>query len=313
MKKFINQHQKIKSIGRILDKYPAAFANKLKAQAMIADYNQNCDDLSELISQLLRPASTIHRPKQDSQQKLVTALSEFLGMGILLASHLDNKPLLDILKVYKAKMNNVSAYKLFEMADHVAEELEKRSDLALGFGISTENMLAFKGLVTDFGIVLENTGVLLTIRRSGWNDLRNKLNTCSKMIRHQIDPFIIFNEKEFPELYKDYMLIRGSRKRRKRPTMDEDPSAGEISGVVTDCITHLPLANATINILNHESSYTTDADGYYLVEELGAGSFTISCYAPGYVVPEQVTSPIAEGESLIIDFALVPAIKPPGN
>jgi len=70
MKTFINQHQKIKSIGRVMNKYPAAFADKLKAQALIADYSQQSDELSELISQLLRPASTIHRPKQDSQQKL---------------------------------------------------------------------------------------------------------------------------------------------------------------------------------------------------------------------------------------------------
>jgi len=304
MKTFINQHQKIKAIGRILNKYPAAFANKLKALAMIAEYNQQSDELSELISQLLRPASTIHRPKQDSQQKLVASLSEFLGIGILLAAHLGDMPLLDILKVYKSRIRNVSAYKLFEMAVHVVEELEKKSGLAIEFGISTENLLAFKELVTDFGITLDNTAVLLNSRKSGWNELRKKLNACSKMIRLQIDPFIIFNEKEFPDLYKDYMLVRGSRKRRKR-TVTDDPTTGEISGVVTDSVTGLPLANVTINLLNHES-YTTDADGYYLIDELEADSCTVNCFLPGYDVPLPVTDELAAGESLVIDFVLVP-------
>ena len=312
MKTFINQHQKIKSIGRVINKYPAAFADKLKAQAMITDYSQHSDELSELISQLLRPASTIHRPKQDSQQKLVSALFEFLGMGILLASHLEDKPLLDILKVYKAKINNVSAYKLFEMADHVAEELEKKADLALEFGISTEKMLAFKELVTDFGVTLDNTGMLLTSRKSDWNDLRKKLNTCSKMIRLQIDPFIIFNEKEFPDLYKDYMLVRGSRKRRKRPASD-DPTTGEVSGIITDSVTGLPLANVTVNLLNYESAFTTDHDGYYLIDELEAGTISISCHAIGYDVPQQVTATISAGESLLIDFSLIPAVNPLNN
>ena len=130
---FENQHQKIKAIGRILNKYPAAFANKLKALAMIAEFNQQSEELSELISQLLRPASIIHRPKQDSQQKLVASLYEFLGMGILLASHLGDMPLLDILKVYKSRIRNVSAYKLFEMAVHVVEELEKKAGLKSKF------------------------------------------------------------------------------------------------------------------------------------------------------------------------------------
>lgn len=247
-------------------------------------------------------ASTIYRPKQDSQQKLMASLSEFLGMGILFAAHLGDMPLLDILKVYKARMRNVSAYKLFEMAVHVVEELEKKAELAIEFGISTENLLAFKELVTDFGVTLDNTAVLLTSRKSGWNDLRKKLNTCSKMIRLQIDPFIIFNEKEFPDLYKDYMLVRGSR---KRPATDE-PTTVEISGVVTDSVTGLPLANVTVNLLNHESAYTTDTDGYYLIDELEAGSFTVSCYLPGYDVPQPVTDELASGESVIIDFSLAP-------
>ena len=294
-----------------MNNYPQAFENKTEALAMKADLNQQSDELTELISKLLRPASTIHRPKQDGQQKLLTVVQEYIGMGILLATHNKNMPLLDILKVYKSKVQYVSSYRLYEIAVHVAEELGKHITLGEEFGLTTERLSGFNEMITGFGETLENTGVLLTDRKSGRNDLNTKVVACSKVIRLKIDPFMIFNEQEFPDLFKDYMLVRGSRKRKKR-TAKTDITTGDISGVVTDSVTGLPLANATINILEQETAYTTDADGYYLIDELDASTYNLGCYAIGYNVPQQVVSQLTAGESLIIDFSLVP-VNPINN
>ena len=309
MKTFINKHQKIKSICRVMNNHQQAFANKTKALQLKDEFNQQNDAVSELISRLLRPASTIHRPKQDSQQKLGLAIQENIGMGILLATHLGNKPLLDILKVYKARLNNVSAYKLFEMAGHVAEELQKYSEIGIEFGLSEEKLTAFTSQIADFGETLNSTGSKLTNRKSDWNALNRQLLLCSKTIRMQLDPFIEFNEKDFPDLFKEYMLVRGSRKRRKRIIINES-SSGDISGVVTDSLSGLPVANVTLNLLEHETAYLTDADGYYLIDELAAASYTVSCHATGYEVPQQVTVELAADESLFINFSLVPVANP---
>ena len=305
MRMFINRHQRNKSICRVLNNYPLAFQNKAKALAMKEEFNNQSEEVSDLISSLLRPSSTIHRPKQDSQQKFVATVFEYIGMGILLATDLENMPLLDILKVYKSKITKVSAYRLFEIAIHVSEELQKYPELAVAFGITEEKMAEFNDQISAFGETLDNTGALLTNRKSGWNDLRKQLLSCSKIIRNKLDPFIEFNETEFPDLFKDYMLVRGSRKRRKR-AVKEDTTTCELSGVVTDKATGLPIANATIILLEHETVYTTDADGYYLIDELEAGAYTLSCHAAGYEVPEKVNTPLLAGESLIFDFSLKP-------
>jgi hypothetical protein len=308
MKTSINKQQKNKAICRVFDNYPQAFENKVKAIAMKEEFNQECDDISELISKLLRPASTIHRPKQDSQQKLATSLNENIGMGILLATHLENMPLLDILKVYRSKVANVSAYKLYEMAVHVAEELQKNAELAVEFGLTEEKLTAFTSQIADFGETLDNTDARLTDRKAGWKDLNKKLLFCSKLIRQKLDPFVEFNEKDLPEMFKDYFLVRGSRKRRKRTTVDS--TLCDISGIVTDSVTNLPVANATINIVEQESAYTTDEDGYYLVDEAPAGAYTITCYAIGYDVPQQVNCTLVAGESVVVDFSITPVTPP---
>jgi len=92
-----------------------------------------------------------------------------------------------------------------------------------------------------------------------------------------------------------------------------DPSTGDISGVITDRLTGLPIANVIINLPEHETAYTTDVDGYYLIDEIEAGPYTVSCHASGYDVPEQVTIKLSAGESVIIDFSLVPTANPINN
>ena len=307
MKTIINKHMKFKSISRAMNSYPEAFEEKPKALAMKDEFTQCSDDMTEVISKLLRPISTIHRPKQDSQQKFVVATEEYIGMGILLATDLKNMPLLDILKVYKSRIIHVSAFKSYEIAVHVAEELEKQATLAAAFGLTAEKLIAYKALIADFGETLDSTGALLTDRKSGWNDIKKMVVSNSKLLRLQIDPFMIFHEQEFPDLFKDYMLVRGSRKRRKR-AIKADSTTGDISGTVTDSVTGLAVANATINVVEQEAAYTTDADGYYLIDELEGGSYTITCHATGYEVPQQVTCEMTAGQSLVVDFSLVPVI-----
>lgn len=312
MKKFIGRHQKIKAICRVLLNHPAAFENKPQALAMKDNFIGHSDQISTLVARLLRPSSTIHRPKQDSQQKLLISLQEYIGMGILLATHLENKPLLDILKVYKSKLQNISAYKLYEVAVHVTEELTKYKTEAAEFGLTAELLTAFSEQVADFGETLSNTADLLTSRKSDWALLQKILLTCSLIIRRKLDPFIEFNEKSYPDLFKEYMLVRGSRKRRKKAKPETETC--DISGTVTDSETGEPLANAIITLLLPETVVETDEDGYYLLDELQAGELTLTCHLPDYEVPPEAKVTAAAGESLAVDFslkAIVPAEETP--
>jgi hypothetical protein len=305
MKDFIKAHQKYVSICRVLGNYADAFGDKPKALAAKDQLMNQTNELAELISRLLRPISTLQRPRQDSKQKLVSAVLQFIGMGIAIATELEDAPLIDILKVYKRKADKVSAYKLYEMAVHIAEELDKYPEICSEMGLTVEKMSSFRTLVDNFSGMLESTGISLTDRKAERNELKRLTTSCSRLIRLKIDAFVIYYEKEFPDLYKDYMLVRGSRKRRKKITTDTEPA--DISGTVTDSATGQPVANAVINLASPETIIYTDEDGYYLVEDLEAGEYTVNCHLEGYDVPASVTVTAAAGESLVVDFALVPA------
>ena len=302
MKQIIYKHQKYKAIVRVLNNYPLAFAEKTKALTMLALFIQYCEDLSTLISKLLRPLSTIHRPKQDSQLKFTAALSELIGMGILLATDQELMPLLDLLKVYKGMVNKSSAYRRYEIAVHVAQEIELHAVVAAEYGLTEEKLTAFSAMVESFGEMLESTSELFVKRRSVRKDLEKFILACSKMIRMQIDPFVIYNEEDFPEMYKDYFLVRGTRKKYKR-TVTEEPLM-ELSGTVTVKTMGTPVDGAILTLAAQDLLMVTDADGYFVFDEMPAGTYILSCQAEGYKLPDNVTVTLAESVDIICDFEL---------
>lgn len=59
---------------------------------------------------------------------------------------------------------------------------------------------------------------------------------------------------------------------------DLEPTPGEISGTVTDCITTDPLENVTVTVIDGETnvgSSTTNASGQYTVPDLAPGSYSV--------------------------------------
>ena len=299
-------YQKCKAICRILNNYPQIYNNKTNAIAMIHEFSGETENFSLQISKLLRPASTIHRPKQDVQQKFIVSLKELIGIGILLATHIKDMPLLDIMTIYKRKVLRVSAYKTYEMALDVLAELQNHAEAAMEFGLTDEMLTAFESQIADFGVTLEVTAALLVNRKMGRMDMNKTSSSCSKIIRMKLDPFIIFNEKEFPELYKEYFLVRGGRKRRK--IVPKDENLVDVSGIVTDKVTGLPIVNATITDVEHEVTAITDENGYYLIDELVEGNCHFTCSAPNYEMPSEYPATLVAGESVALDFSLVPVV-----
>ncbi len=73
---------------------------------------------------------------------------------------------------------------------------------------------------------------------------------------------------------------------------------------VPDNVTGDPVANATVLLTELGLVANTDADGYYLFDEVPVGSFTISCHATGYKLPANVPVTATGTEALQLNFSL---------
>lgn len=304
MKNEIIIHQRFKAISREMDNYEEAFTGKPEIQSARTAFGSNNDKIGEILSQLLRPVSTVRSPKQDSEKRMRKILSQMIGIGLTLATSQDNQPLLITLKNYDTQWRRCSAYQLYEISLHTYEELTKVQELAAGNGLTGEKLTAFQQKVQDYGETLDSTGFQLSDRRKSRQDLKKLIKGNNHLLRMQLDTYVRFVEDEYPELHNNYMFLR--RRKPSKPKQEIPQEPAEVSGTVTDSITGLPIANAMLDVALLGISITTDEDGYYLFDEFPAGTYILACHAPGFRLPENVSVTIADGESLSIDFSLIP-------
>jgi hypothetical protein len=307
MKLTIQNHQKLRAVSRILENNPQIFVDKTDAETARLHLNLLLDKASGLISNLLRPISVIHRPKQEVQKVFEIKTIKFIGMGLLLADHIKSSSLRDLLETYKKSLPKVSAYKKFEIANHLMDEIVKHQDIANNYGLTAENIEEFRQLTESFKETLQLTDSNLFERRLFRKELKNLLLESNQIVRFRFDPLASYLENSQPAFYSEYMLLRGrrSRKKQKAALLPDDV---EILGTVTNAATNEAISGAVINIIGHDLVSTTDMDGYYLFDELPATDFVISCHCHGYQLPDQVVAKAAQGESLVVNFALTPVV-----
>jgi hypothetical protein len=304
MKYLIAKHLRFKSIHRVIEKYPADFAGNPEILAAIELFAGNNNRIAELLTNLSGPRSLVHSPKVDLKRRVRVSMTRMSGMGILIGTRQNDEPKINMYKAFKQLSWRNTNWVLHQNALKVAAELAKDQAIAGNSGLSAEKLATFQNLVQLYGEALESTDVLVSQRKSDRQELNTLMTTNSGIMRAQLDPYVIFEQEAHPDLYREYMIAHRWPSGKKQP--GEKVTFSEISGSVINNATSDPLAGATVMITELELVAITDADGYYLFDEVPAGRFTLSCHSPGFVVPANATVIVDGTESLELNFSLDP-------
>lgn len=308
MQKQIIKLDRIRSINRVLQNHENAFENKPTALALRQELQQQSAAVETAINTLVRPVAIIRKPRQVSRENLRTTLTEFTGIGQAIAKSKDDVVLHSLMTTYRKQVNSASYFALCEIGRQVKLSFDAIAADAQAFGVSAERLTAFDEMISSLDNYMLETTNNLSDRRAGRSDLNSRLKSCNQLIRERLDKFVKFSRTEYPEFYADYIGVRGVVSRSKR-NRTADEITYEISGTVTDKATGLPINNAIINILNLDMAATTDADGYYLIEDLAEGKYNLSCQAQGYELPVPVAVDLQDELPAQLDFALVSVTK----
>ncbi|HEV2028883.1 MAG TPA: carboxypeptidase regulatory-like domain-containing protein [Candidatus Dormibacteraeota bacterium] len=85
----------------------------------------------------------------------------------------------------------------------------------------------------------------------------------------------------------------------------------QVTGTVTDSVTTLPIAGATVAITNGPTT-TSTSTGAYVLAGLTAGTYTVTASAPGYAASSQPVT-VSNSVSTTANFTLVATGPPPTN
>lgn len=305
-KEIILKNTKLNTLSIVLTNNVTAFEGFTESMEARDNFLAMKSRATVLISLLSKPYTEFYGVKSDSKDKLYSSLSLAIGTGISIATRQKNIPLLGVLKNYRATISRTTMHDLHEMADRVCTELEQYETQANAAGLTAEKLTALKDLTVNFREIIESTAYEVSTRKAERKELQMLISTIFVFLKDQMDPFVRQCKDSQPDFYNAYMTARFP-KRRSRKKSGVSLTA-ELSGTVTNSVTGVPVANATIYVVELDMVVTTDADGYYLADELAAGTYTLLCSAPGYAAPAEISSPLLTGESLVFDFSLVPVI-----
>ena len=304
MKRFIAILLRFRSIERVKDKYLADFTGNPEILAAILLFAGNNNRIAELLTNLSGPRSLVHSAKVDLKRRVRVSMSRMSGMGVLIGTRLNDEPKIKMYKTFKQLSWSNTNWVLHQNALKVAAELAKDQEIAGDSGLSAEKLAAFQSLVQLYGEALESTDVLISQRKSDRQELKALITVNSGIVRSQLDPYVIFEQEAHPDLYREYMIAHRWPSSKKQP--GDKVTFSEISGSVINNATSEPLAGATVMVTELELVAITDADGYYLFDEVPAGRFTLSCHSTGFVVPANATVLVDGTESLELNFSLDP-------
>jgi hypothetical protein len=306
MKNAIERLQRYKALHKILKNSPQAIEDKPLVKASVDAMALNNEQLTALISDLSRPGLAIVAPRVQYRRDFKELMYKATDLGVLVASKAEDATLLMLVKTYRNRIQGARFYSIYEMAVHLSAELNRYPELLTAFE-AAELMTTLQAKIDNFDLIADEITLSFNERKVKRDQLAVLLKSNTRLLRNDLDRFVALQEVAFPDLYASFRRLR-----RPRPAQHTNGSAdlgdSDISGTVTDALTGLPIAGASVTLVQHGSVFNADEDGYYLFDELPTGDYTIGCFAPGYQVPEQAEVNIETDEtSLVIDFSLTQA------
>ncbi len=303
MKIINSRFNRLKSIGNLLEEYDSKFnANPGDAAAKEA-YLEKMAAFEILFQNILRPLHAYQIQEQQTRQLLQTQYDIALGRALAVAHQAGDVVLEQTLKSFKTGIKSGSYQKLRQKALFLCDAMAAHTALGTDMGLTSERLAQLRAAATQAETQSAERLKTFALRRMEREALKTLSKETQELLKMQIDWIVKDQAATAPELYQRYQHLRLPKKRKKQKVLEWQC---DVSGVVKDQLTGAAIQGAVVSLVGYDTNAETDADGYYLLDELEQGDYVVSCVAYGYQIPETVSFSLGEQESTEVDFELVP-------
>ncbi|MGE4542260.1 MAG: carboxypeptidase-like regulatory domain-containing protein [Bacteroidales bacterium] len=302
MKSMIERFQKYRMIEQLFNENENLFQNNTADQEVRTAYNVKLTEAENRINELLQPLQPFYRVQQESRGHLREQLRLMAGRGMALSRQLEDTQLYNQMHHAYNQARIGGSYALKALSLSVTGWMENHQEALAALGIDAEMLSAFRNETEAFDADLDQTSMTKSQRKASRTQLTKLLSELHDMLRTHFDSFVLMQQSGSPEFVERYQNLRRRKPQYRNRDIVMHPA--EIFGMVKDSVTNEPVAGATINLLDHSYVVLTSEDGSFSFDELPAGSYTVSCHAPGYLVPEVITVEAGNNSLLEVNFEL---------
>ena len=303
MTKEITYIQKFNAIKRVLENHSSAFDGKPNAIAFRDRFFSKSLELSNRLNNLVRPVSSFYAERKTQRENLQNHLLRMTDFGIMLAKGSQNIAMLNTFTRYRQMIKTTSAGMMIQVALDELSLINSQMAAAEALGLDSSFMDGFDEMLAGYQQAFNTAQNQLDVRRAERDAVNTLIKECNAILRFELDQFVRFNAPENQSLAQNYQRLRRT-KRSGSNSGSNIPESSDIIGTVSDAGTGLPVAGATVKLIEQGWTITTDGDGDFLFDELPAGHLTMSCHADGYEVPEIAAIDLGLNDHVVWNFQL---------
>ncbi len=295
--------EKLRNIVLLFNEYQSVFAGVAHDSERIATFNQTVNEIIDLNNKLEIPQSIFINQRSAYNARIKRDIKSSIVRAASMAKKLNDVTIENTFAYFITQMRKKPSASLASRAAAVLlDYVGKHAQEAISVGFTQERLVVLNQLAEDTEAIRVLTKEHSDLRKVDQHRLNTLLSEASMMLRDEFDWLMQDYTETNAVMCERYRMLRQRKKGIPKPETYTD-----VSGTVTDKNTGEPVHNAKIVLVNVSGmDAVSDADGYYLLDEIDPGSYQLSCVAPGYLPGTEVAFTIREGESLAVDFALVP-------
>jgi len=296
--------EKLRKIAMLLTEYEAAFAAVPHDAGRVAAFVSLTDALHPLNNSLQLPLRVVVEQRTAAHRRMVLELGPVLGRCISLARTLGDDTMANTFAFYDAALRKSPAlFRALAAATAVLDYVEQHAEEAAAVGFGAARAASLRALKEQTGERSNNSSQVTQLRRVERKKLQQLLSEAHQVVRNELDWIMNDYAQAEPVMFERYRLLR----QHKKGSKTETEVFTDVSGTVTNAVTGAAVEGAKVWIVNRdEEAVVTDADGYFLIDDPEPGSCQLRCMAAGYEAAGDIAFSIRQGESLQLNFDLMP-------
>jgi hypothetical protein len=296
--------EKHRQISMLFTEYLASFSALTIDSSKIATYITKVNELSDLLLEVVVPLNITMKQRSVLNDQLRKELFPSLGRTINVAKALNDDVAVGSFMYFSREIQKKPGQQRFHnVAVSILSYLNQHEAEALAAGFTAERIEKLQRISDEAQGSWHGAIVNSSLRRVTRKSIAATISQLNKLLKNDLDWMMADYKEREPVLYERYHMLRSRRKSRRK----KEEAQTDLCGIVRNQLTGEFVKDASIRFVNkagYES--VTDADGYYLIDDIDPGSYLVSCIASGYKTPAEVPFNIWENESLEVNFSLIP-------
>ncbi len=166
------------------------------------------------------------------------------------------------------------------------------------YGVTADALTDFQTAIDDYKEKLSSPRNAVTQRAAHSTALNNLFVQANDILKSQMDK-VAFQFKATAEGF--YVAYKNNRN-----IVSPGTSATQITGTITNSVTHVPLPGATVQVVGQPLKTVTNENGFFVLKSVSPGNRSIKVAIAGYGDKQQDGLVVKPGKTTSANIAITP-------